>query len=141
LITHSHLTLYTDGSLTPQGAGAGVVILDVTGKLVHIQSQTLAYATNNEAEYAALVLGFQQGVRFNAEFVEVRADSEVMVEQMRGNFAVKSHRLKQIHWQTCQLARQFVRVRYTCIPREENAFADALAAEAAAGREWMLGGA
>ena len=134
----SSLIIYTDGSLTPDGAGAGVVVLDHIGRLIHIENQTLAITTNNEAEYAALALGLKIAVRLRAEVVEIRADSEVMVNQMLGHFAVKSHRLKQFHWQVCELARKFPRVRYTHIPREQNALADTLAAEASAGRIWAL---
>lgn len=133
------LVIYTDGSLTPDGAGAGVVIMDATGKLLHLQNQRLNIITNNEAEYAALALGLQIATHLKADFVEIRADSEVIVNQMLGNFAVKSHRLKQYHWQVCELARHFPRVHYTHIPREENALADTLAGEASAGRIWAIG--
>lgn len=135
----NHLIIYTDGSLTPAGTGAGVAILDSAGRLVHVENQILKPMTNNEAEYAALALGLQIAIQLKAELVEIRADSEVMVNQMRGDFAVKSRTLKQIHWQVCQLTRHFLRVRYTHIPRDDNALADALAAEASAGRRWKLG--
>lgn len=137
---HSNsLVIYTDGSLTPQGAGAGVVVLDAAGQLLHLQNQQLSIQTNNEAEYAALTLGLQIAARLQAEGVELRADSEVIINQMLGHFAVKSHRLKQFHWQVCELARHFPRVRYTRVPREENVLADTLAAEASAGRIWTIG--
>jgi len=134
----SSLIIYTDGSLTPDGAGAGVVVLDHLGRLLHIANQVLDITTNNEAEYAALAFGLQIAAQLQAEVVEIRADSEVMVNQMRGEFAVKSHRLKQFHWQVCELARKFPRVRYIHIPRDQNALADTLAAEASAGRIWTL---
>jgi len=133
------LTIYTDGSLTPQGAGAGVVILDAAGKLLHLENQRLQRMTNNEAEYVAVLLGLQIAARLGADVVEIRADSEVVVNQMLGTFAVKSNDLKPLHWQACQLARHFPRVRYKHIPREDNALADTLAAEASAGRHWVLG--
>lgn len=135
----SHLIIYTDGSLTPTGTGAGIVVLNSAGKLVHLENQILKPMTNNEAEYAALMLGLQIALQLKAELVEIRADSEVMVNQMRGDFAVKSQTLKQIHWQVCQLTRYFLRVRYTHIPRDDNALADVLASEASAGRRWKLG--
>ncbi len=135
----SSLVIYTDGSLTPEGAGAGVVIMDATGKLLHLQNQRLSTMTNNEAEYAALTLGLQIASRLKTDQVEIRSDSEVIVNQMLGHFAVKSHRLKQYHWQVCELARHFPRIRYTHIPREENALADTLAGEASAGRIWSIG--
>lgn len=136
---YSNLIIYTDGSLTPEGAGAGVVVLDVMGHVLHLENQPLEVMTNNEAEYAAVTLALQIATRLEAEVVEIRADSEVIVNQMLGHFAVKSHRLKRYHWQACQLARNFPRVRYTHIPRELNAMADTLAAEASAGRIWSIG--
>jgi len=135
----SSVTLYTDGSLTPEGCGAGVIILDARGHLLHLQNQRLDLETNNEAEYAAVELGLRLAAQLTADVVEIRSDSEVIINQMLGNFAVKSHRLKQRHWQVCELARAFPRVYYTHIRREQNALADTLAAEAAAGRLWKLG--
>lgn len=137
----SSLIIYTDGSLTPEGAGAGIVVMDVRGQLLHLENKPIDAMTNNEAEYAALALGLQVAEQLRADVVEIRADSEVMVNQMLGYFAIRSHRLKQYHWQVCELARRFPKVRYTCIPREQNALADALAAEASAGRTWVMGGA
>jgi len=133
------LILYTDGSLTPNGAGAAVIVLDVNGKLIHMENRILKPMTNNEAEYAALSLGLEIAAVLGAAIIEVRTDSEVMVYQMRGEFAVKSVRLKQRHWHACQLARSFLRVRYVHIPREDNVLADTLAGEASAGRHWSLG--
>jgi ribonuclease HI len=135
----SQLIIFTDGSLTPQGAGAAVVITAANGQLVHLENKRLNLVTNNEAEYAALVLGLEIAANCQAQDVEIRADSEVIVNQMLGNFAVKSHRLRQLHWQVCQLARQFARVNYTRIERGDNALADTLAAEATMGRLWSIG--
>lgn len=135
----SSLIIYTDGSLTPKGAGAGVVVMDVRGELVHLENRPLDMATNNEAEYGALLLALEVAGRLEADVVEIRADSEVMVNQMCGNFTVNSNSLKQIHWQACQLARQFPRVRYFYVPRDVNVLADALATEASAGRMWKIG--
>jgi len=104
------LVIYTDGSITPVGAGAGVVIQTGSGELVHVENQILAPMTNNEAEYAALALGLEIAAQLNAAIVEIRADSEVMICQMRGEFAVKSQLLKQKHWLACKLARGFLRV-------------------------------
>ena len=68
----------------------------------------------------------------------MRLDSEVVVGQMTGRFAVNSPLLKPVHWAACELARNFPRVRYTHIPRGQNVLADALATEASAGRHWSL---
>ena len=135
------LIIYTDGSLMPEGAGAGVVVQDTHGQLLHIQNQQLQVETNNEAEYAAVALALQLARQLQAELVEIRADSEVVINQMRGEFAVKSYKLKPYHWQVCQLAQHFPRVRYTYVPREQNALADTFASEASMGRLWSIGAA
>lgn len=132
------LVIYADGSTIPGGSGAGIVVLDAAGKLLHVENQPLPEMTNNEAEYAALSLALKTAERLGADVVEVRLDSEVVVGQMRGEFAVNSPRLIQCHWLACGLARRFPRVRYKRIPREQNTLADALASEASAGRRWSL---
>lgn len=116
-----------------------MVVLNSNGRLLHLENQVLKLLTNTEAEYAALELGLGIAMRLDAEMLEIRADSEVMVNQMAGSFAVKSQHLKQYHWRACQLARNFLRVHYTYIPREQNILADTLATEASAGRRWVIG--
>lgn len=132
------LVVYADGSTVPGSSGAGVVVLNAAGKIIGLQNQPLPHMTNNEAEYAALKLALQAAERLRADVVEIRLDSEVVVGQMTGRFAVNSVLLKPVHWDACQLARRFPRVRYTHIPRERNALADALATDASAGRHWSL---
>lgn len=130
--------IYADGSAVPGSSGAGVVVLSAAGDMLHLENKPLPEMTNNEAEYAALALALQAAARMGADVVEVRLDSEVVIGQMNGQFAVNSPLLKRYHWAACDLARQFPRVRYRCIPRAQNAIADALAAEASAGRRWRL---
>lgn len=133
-----NLIVYADGSTVPGSSGAGIVVVDSAGKLIHMENRPLPEMTNNEAEYAALTMALQAAEKLGADVVEVRLDSEVIVGQMTGHFAVNSPRLKKYHWAACELARRFPRVRYTRIPREQNALADALAAEASAGRHWSV---
>lgn len=138
--SYEHLLLYADGSIQPERAGAGVVALDQRGSMVYIGNRFLPPMTNNEAEYAGLVLALEAAIALGGQFVEVRLDSEVVVYQMIGRFAVNSAALKRCHQQACVLARSLTKVRYTHIPREQNVIADALATEASAGRQWRLGG-
>jgi ribonuclease HI len=74
--------------------------------------------------------------RLRARQIEIRLDSEVVVYQMIGKFAVRSAALKPLHRQACALARHFSHVSYVHIPRDQNLIADALAGEAVAGRRW-----
>ncbi len=135
----SSLIIYADGSWTPMGAGAGIIIMDSVGRLLHIENRLITVNDNNEAEYAALLLGLQTAIRLDADVVELRMDSEVIVKQMLGDYAVRSTALKEWHWQACHLAMELTRVRYHRIPRNHNALADALAGEASAGRHWKIG--
>ena len=130
------VVIYADGAINPQRAGVGIVMLDERDQVLLLANQTLPAMTSGEAEYAALTLALERAAEQHAVEVEIRLDSEVVVYQMIGRFAVNSARLKPYHQQACALARALPRVRYTHIPREQNSLADALAGEAAAGRLW-----
>jgi prepilin-type processing-associated H-X9-DG protein len=132
------VTVYADGSITIQRGGAGAIVLDASGAVVLLANRVLPTMTSSEAEYAGLILGMELALKAEAVLAEIRLDSEVVVNQMAGYYAVNSPRLKTLHWQACDLARQFARIIYVHVPREENALADALATEASAGREWRL---
>lgn len=71
--------VYADGSSLPGGSGAGIVVLNAAGKLIHVENQPLPEMTNNEVEYAALALALKTAERLGADVVEVRLDSEVIV--------------------------------------------------------------
>lgn len=130
------LILYADGAINPERTGVGLVVLNEREQVVLVTNQTLPAMTSTEAEYAALTFALEIAAGRHVEDVEVRLDSAVVVYQMIGRYAVNSPRLKPRHQQACQLARMLPRVRYTHIAREQNAVADVLAAEAAAGRLW-----
>jgi len=89
-------------------------------------------ATNNVAEYAALIAGLQAlaGLGLAGEPVEVRGDSMLVIRQMSGEWRIGSERLLPLYRQAQDLARQFAEVMYRWVPREENAEADALSIEA-----------
>lgn len=131
-----HFVVYADGSINPERAGAGVVVTDGRGCIVVAANRKLPLMTNNEAEYAGLMMALELAAQLNARSIEIKLDSEVVINQMAGHFSVNSPKLKVMHQQACVLARVFARVIYTHIPRERNALADALAGEASAGRSW-----
>lgn len=138
--SYEHLLIFADGSIQPDRAGAGIVALDQWGGVVYMANRSLPPMTNNEAEYAGLVLALEAAAALGGQYLEVRLDSEVVVYQMIGRFAVNSAALKRWHQQACVLARSLAKVRYTHVPREHNVIADALATEASAGRKWRMGG-
>src|SRR5438445_301990 len=93
------LIVYADGAINDSAAGAGAVVQDEHGEVLALGNRTLSRMTNNEAEYAGLILGLEMAVSLAAQIraaqVEVRLDSEVVVYQMVGRFAVNSAALKR----------------------------------------------
>ena len=127
--TPTRLTVYTDGAArgNPGPAGAGVSILDSEGETVAEDFLYLGEATNNVAEYRALLLGLERARDLGASSVEVRADSELVVKQMVGEYRVLNSALQSLHARAVALALEFDRVDYVHVRREQNRDADRLA--------------
>ncbi|WP_119071493.1 ribonuclease HI family protein [Aggregatilinea lenta] len=138
---HGTFVMYADGAISPERAGVGIVLCDEGGHVVLLANRVLPRLTNNEAEYAALIMALEVAAQQNAQSVELRLDSEVVVNQMAGRFAVNSATLKAWHMQACDRARRIPHLTYTHIPRTRNGVAHALATEAVAGRRWCTKGA
>ena len=126
--------VHTDGcSLgNPGPAGAAVVILTPEGERLTSASKSLGRATNNEAEYAALLLGLEEARKLGAARVEVRSDSELIVRQVRGEYRIRKPHLMPLVQQARKAMAHFERVTLISVPRESNEEADALAKAAAA---------
>ena len=126
------ISVYCDGAIGDErrAAGVGVVIRDEQNEIIGLVKRGLPPMTNNEAEYAALTLALEAVKPLQPQALKIYMDSEVVVGQMRGRFAVNSAALKRWHTQACQLARRFREISYIHIPREVNRLADALANEA-----------
>ena len=101
------------------------------GRILDMAWELLPAVTNNEAEYAGLLLGLALARRLNAQEVICVLDSEVVVGQMQGRFAVHSAGLRTWHWRVCAEARRLPKVRYCLVPRAWNRLADGLAAQSA----------
>lgn len=124
------LTLRTDGASrgNPGQAAAGAVIEDEDGVRDELREYLGPNKTNNEAEYEALILGLKQlppGVEVTAYL-----DSELVVNQLTGEYQVNSQKLRPLHEQVRELEDRLGMVEYHAIPREENEHADRLANEA-----------
>ncbi|MBN8640028.1 MAG: reverse transcriptase-like protein [Anaerolineae bacterium] len=132
------LILYADGATARDRAGAGAIALTRRREVLALANRPLPLVTNNEAEYSGLLLALELAASLGASAVEIRLDSEVVVGQMAGRWAVNSPKLKIPHQAACVLARGFQHITYKHIPRELNEVADALATEAAAGRVWRM---
>ena len=120
--------LYTDGAArgNPGPAGAGAVIVSPDGHIVAKVGKFLGDSTNNVAEYMGLILGLKRAKAMGIKELEVLADSELMVKQLAGDYAVKADHLKPLHDEAKSLLRGFSWVEVRHIPREENAQADAM---------------
>lgn len=132
---HHTLRLYCDGGIgdKQKATGLGVVIRDQKMEVLGLVKQQLPPMTNNEAEYAALVLALEAAKRFQPQVLHIFMDSEIVVGQMEGRFAVRSAALKRWHQQACQLVSHYRQVQFQHIPRDNNRLADALANEALRG--------
>lgn len=113
----------------PGEAGCGFVLLLPDGRREE-HAVYLGRATNNVAEYAALLAAMEQALRLGVEALEVRADSELLVRQMTGAYRVKAAHLQRLWLRASQLAREFRSFAITHVPRHDNAVADRLANQA-----------
>ncbi|MCP4358140.1 MAG: ribonuclease HI family protein [Chloroflexi bacterium] len=129
------ITIFVDGAVSgTQFAGAAAVARTTEGYFLGWLSRQLPVMSNNEAEYHAALLGLTLAKRLRIEIVEIVSDSEVVVRQMRGQSRVLSKRLKRLHQKTCVRAGHFQTVSFRHVLRDKNCLADALAAEALAGK-------
>src|SRR5438477_284693 len=110
----------------PGPAGAGAVLYDEKGKLVAELARPLGHATNNVAEYSALILGLEEAQRRRATAVDVRMDSLLVVQQMRGLWRIKHPGLVPLALRAGALLASFREREIRHVPREENAAADEL---------------
>jgi len=122
------LVLYADGAArgNPGPAGAGAVLLDDKGNVVVELTRFLGHATNNVAEYSALILGLEEALRRGVRAIDVRMDSLLVVEQMRGRWRIKHPGLRPLALRAGELLASFPVRDIQHVPREENLLADAL---------------
>jgi len=120
--------LFTDGAArgNPGPAGAGAVIINPDGHIVAKVGKFLGEETNNVAEYMGLIIGLKRAKAMGIKELEVLADSELVVKQLNGDYAVKAEHLKPLHDEASALLKGFSAIEIRHIPREENAQADAM---------------
>jgi ribonuclease HI len=123
------LHLHVDGASrgNPGEAGFGVHVTDEEGSEVASLYGYLGRATNNVAEYQALLHGLRWALARGTSRVEVFSDSELLVRQLAGRYRVKSGLLQPLHREARGLLARFERARISHVPRERNRDADALA--------------
>jgi ribonuclease H / adenosylcobalamin/alpha-ribazole phosphatase len=124
--------LSTDGGArgNPGPAAYGYVLEAEDGTVLDARGETIGVATNNVAEYSALIAGLEAALERGVTELEVVSDSELVVKQMRGEYKVKNEALRTLSLQASRLARELGRVEYTAVRREHNELADKLVNDA-----------
>ena len=130
----SELVAYVDGGSlgNPGPSGIGVVIDGCESGPIRI-AKWIGHQDNNVAEYVALLEALQYALRFKAKVLRVFSDSQVVVRQMTGEYACRSHRLYSLHW-TCRKLARSLDFSIFHIEREHNSEANQLAYKAVLNR-------
>ena len=125
------LEIFTDGGCSgnPGPASIGVVFKD-GGKTIKTLSKAIGNATNNIAEYTAMIYALQEALILKADELLIKTDSELMYKQIIGDYKVKHDGIKPLFEQVMHLRSGFKSVTFQHVPREQNTEADALARQA-----------
>jgi ribonuclease HI len=120
--------VHVDGGArgNPGPAAAACVITTPEGELLAEDARLLGFATNNVAEYHALLLGLERARELGAREVDVVGDSELIARQITGAYKVKQDALRGLHHDALDALRGFERWSIESVPRAQNARADAL---------------
>ena len=129
------IRIFCDGGSrgNPGPAGVGAVVLDAStepARVLTTVSRTIGIATNNVAEYQALIDGLEAAAVYAAPRVEVRADSQLLIRQLEGRYRVKNAGLQPLFAQARVLLRNYAEVDLLHVYREQNVEADALVNQA-----------
>ena len=124
--------LSTDGGArgNPGPAAAAYVLTSPDGTVLAAEGKAIGTATNNVAEYRALIAGLERARDLGVSELEVVSDSELLVKQMRGEYRVKNEALRILWREASELARELGRVTFRAVRRENNKLADRLVNEA-----------
>ena len=121
--------IHVDGASkgNPGAAAIGATIKDEHGQLIASISQRIGRATNNQAEYRAVIAALEKALKMGVSEVDLKADSELVVKQLKGEYRVKRVTLKPLYERVRQLQGKLELLTIRHIPREQNAEADNLA--------------
>jgi ribonuclease HI len=123
------MILYIDGAArgNPGPAAIGIVLTDERGNQIETFAERIGIATNNEAEYRALLRGLELAAKHRPKQIEIRTDSELLAQQLNREFRVRASSLKMLYADAQRAMGAFDRVSACHIPRDQNRRADALA--------------
>lgn len=126
-----HLDIYIDGASkgNPGHAGAGVVICQ-DGEVIKNVSAYIGKATNNFAEYSALICALEEALILKADSLKIYSDSQLLCRQLNREYKIKSENIIGLYQRALRLISAFKQVKFQDIPREENLGADKLATKA-----------
>ncbi len=135
--------IYTDGGSrgNPGPSASGVVFCNEKGEILKEYSQCLGLATNNQAEYRAVIFALK---KFKALFgksaaqsseIELRADSELLIKQLKGEYKIMDEKIQPLFLEIWNLKIDFKKVEFKYIPREQNKEADRIVNEALDGEK------
>ncbi len=124
--------LHTDGGArgNPGPAGIGVVLRTESGEVIDELAEAIGEATNNVAEYKALIAGLELALKHGIDDLEVKMDSELVVSQVNGLWKIKKDSLRVLASRASALMRRFAAIDVSHVRRERNADADKLANQA-----------
>jgi ribonuclease HI len=128
-LSNNTLSIHTDGAArgNPGPAAIGVTIKDESGKLVDTVSRRIGKATNNQAEYRAIIAGLEKAKKMGARQVKLYSDSELAVKQINGRYRVKNTALRDLYAQVVKLTASFENFSISHVRRSRSAEADSLA--------------
>jgi ribonuclease HI len=128
----SRLVVHVDGGSrgNPGPAAVGVVIAEPNGQVVHAVGETIGQATNNVAEYRALLRGVELARELGASELEIYGDSELVVKQVRGEYKVKDAGLRPLHAEVRAALSEVDAWTFEHVRRDDNAHADELVNQA-----------
>lgn len=114
--------IYIDGSSrgNPGPAGVGYVIENAEGEEIFSFSTGIGEATNNVAEYTALIKGLEKLKELGADEVHIKTDSELLYKQITGGYRVRDRKLLELYMKAVKVIGEFPKVKIEKIPRKEN---------------------
>ena len=116
------LRVYSDGGArgNPGPAAIGVLICDEKGSFLKDHHETIGHATNNVAEYTAVIVGLELAHKIGAEEVDYFVDSELVAYQLSGKYKIKTPHIQALYNQVQEQRKAFKNVKFTQVPREHE---------------------
>jgi len=141
------IVIYTDGGSrgNPGPAAIGVILTDEKGKVIKEYAEKIGRATNNEAEYEAVIFALQKAKllfgkrRIKTMEVEIKTDSEFLSKQLNGQYKILDRKIEQLFLKTWNLKVDFDKVKFTYIRRNKNIEADKLVNQALGSKKRIQG--